>query len=32
VRKDLGEFETLLSIDKAAERLGYVPQHLWRER
>ena len=30
LRKELGEFETLLSIDKAAERLGYVPQHLWR--
>ncbi|MGH8964276.1 MAG: NAD-dependent epimerase/dehydratase family protein, partial [Actinomycetes bacterium] len=32
VRKELGEFETLLSIDKAAERLGYAPRHLWRER
>jgi nucleoside-diphosphate-sugar epimerase len=32
LRKELGEFETLLSIDKAAERLGYVPRHLWRER
>jgi len=32
VRKELGEFETLLSIDKAAERLGYAPRHSWRER
>jgi nucleoside-diphosphate-sugar epimerase len=30
VRKELGEFETLLSIDKAVHRLGYVPRHLWR--
>jgi nucleoside-diphosphate-sugar epimerase len=32
LRKELGEFETLLSIDKAAERLGYAPRHLWREQ
>jgi nucleoside-diphosphate-sugar epimerase len=32
LRKELGEFETLLSIDKAAERLGYVPRHLWRSQ
>ena len=32
LRKELGEFETLLSIDKAATRLGYVPRHLWRDR
>lgn len=32
LRKELGEFESLLSIDKAAERLGYVPRRLWREQ
>jgi len=32
LRKELGEFETLLSIDKAAKQLGYVPRHLWRDR
>ena len=32
LRKELGEFETLLSIDKAAKRLGYVPRHLWRDQ
>jgi nucleoside-diphosphate-sugar epimerase len=32
LRKELGEFETLVSIDKAAQRLGYVPRHLWRDR
>jgi nucleoside-diphosphate-sugar epimerase len=32
LRKALGEFETLLSIDKAANRLGYVPRHLWRDQ
>lgn len=31
VRHGLGEFETLMSIDKARERLGFEPQHLWRE-
>jgi nucleoside-diphosphate-sugar epimerase len=25
------EFETLMSIDKARERLGFEPQHLWRD-
>ncbi|WP_308467036.1 NAD-dependent epimerase/dehydratase family protein [Rathayibacter soli] len=29
--KQLGEFETLMSIDKAARRLGFRPQHLWRD-
>jgi nucleoside-diphosphate-sugar epimerase len=28
--KELGEFETLISIDKARARLGYEPQWLWR--
>lgn len=31
VRKELGEHETLLSIDKAKRVLGYEPQHSWRE-
>jgi UDP-glucose 4-epimerase len=30
VRKELGEHETLLSIDKARRLLGYEPQHSWR--
>jgi nucleoside-diphosphate-sugar epimerase len=30
VRKDLGEHETLLSIDKARRILGYEPEHSWR--
>jgi nucleoside-diphosphate-sugar epimerase len=30
VTKDLGEHETLLSIDKARRLLGYEPQHSWR--
>ena len=32
VRKDLGEHETLLSIDKARRLLGYEPQHSWRDQ
>jgi UDP-glucose 4-epimerase len=31
VRKDLGEHETLLSIDKARRILGYEPEHSWRD-
>jgi UDP-glucose 4-epimerase len=31
VRKDLGEHETLLSIDKARRLLGYSPQYSWRD-
>jgi nucleoside-diphosphate-sugar epimerase len=31
VRKDLGEHETLLSIDKARRVLGYEPQYSWRD-
>jgi nucleoside-diphosphate-sugar epimerase len=31
VRRELGEFETLLSIDRARELLGWVPEHSWRE-
>ena len=30
ITKVLGEFETLVSIDKARARLGFEPQHLWR--
>jgi nucleoside-diphosphate-sugar epimerase len=30
LRGDLGEFETLLSIDKARRVLGYRPRHTWR--
>ncbi|WP_213816411.1 NAD(P)-dependent oxidoreductase [Glaciihabitans sp. dw_435] len=30
VTKQLGQFETLMSIDKARARLGFEPQHLWR--
>jgi nucleoside-diphosphate-sugar epimerase len=32
VRKQLGEHETLLSIDKARRVLGYEPEHSWREQ
>jgi UDP-glucose 4-epimerase len=31
VTKELGEHETLLSIDKAKRILGYQPQHSWRD-
>ncbi|SBT46410.1 NAD-dependent epimerase/dehydratase family protein [Micromonospora narathiwatensis] len=31
VRKQLGEHETLLSIDKARRVLGYEPRHSWRD-
>ncbi|WP_026554600.1 NAD-dependent epimerase/dehydratase family protein [Arthrobacter sp. 35W] len=30
LRKGLGEFETLMSIDKARSRWGFEPEHLWR--
>jgi nucleoside-diphosphate-sugar epimerase len=30
VKADLGEFETLLSIDAARRVLGYRPRHTWR--
>ncbi|HEY1485298.1 MAG TPA: NAD(P)-dependent oxidoreductase [Micromonosporaceae bacterium] len=30
VRSDLGEHETLLSIEKARRVLGYEPEHSWR--
>jgi len=31
VTRDLGEHETLLSIDKARRVLGYAPAHSWRD-
>lgn len=31
LRDGLGEDETLMSIDKARARLGYEPQHRWRD-
>ena len=31
VTKELGEHETLLSIDKARRVLGYAPEHSWRD-
>jgi UDP-glucose 4-epimerase len=30
VTRDLGEHDTLLSVDKACRVLGYSPQHSWR--
>lgn len=30
IRKELGEHETMLSIDKARRVLGYEPEHSWR--
>jgi nucleoside-diphosphate-sugar epimerase len=32
VKSGMGEFETLLSIDKARRLLGYQPRHTWRDR
>jgi len=32
VKKELGEHETLLSIDKARRVLGYEPTHSWRDK
>jgi nucleoside-diphosphate-sugar epimerase len=31
IRKELGDHETLLSIDKARRVLGYDPSHSWRD-
>ncbi|WP_248963622.1 NAD-dependent epimerase/dehydratase family protein [Sphaerisporangium perillae] len=31
IRRDLGEFETLLAIDSAREVLGFIPRHSWRD-
>ena len=32
VEKQLGEFESLMSTDKAQARLGFRAEHLWREQ
>jgi UDP-glucose 4-epimerase len=32
VRHELGQFETLLSIDKPRRLLGYEPEHNWRDQ
>jgi nucleoside-diphosphate-sugar epimerase len=29
--REIGEFETLMSIDRARAELGYEPRHLWRD-
>jgi nucleoside-diphosphate-sugar epimerase len=29
--RDIGEFETLLAIDRARELIGYEPRHSWRD-
>ena len=29
--RDIAEFETLMSIDRARAELGYEPKHLWRD-
>lgn len=29
--RDIGEFETLLSIDRARQVIGYEPRHSWRD-
>jgi nucleoside-diphosphate-sugar epimerase len=31
ITRELGEFETLLAIDRAREVLGFVPEHSWRD-
>jgi nucleoside-diphosphate-sugar epimerase len=31
LHKELGQFETLLSIDKARQVLGYAPRYSWRD-
>ncbi|NNF88854.1 MAG: hypothetical protein HKM97_10020 [Acidimicrobiia bacterium] len=30
IRRELAEFETLLSVDKARDVFGYEPAHSWR--
>jgi nucleoside-diphosphate-sugar epimerase len=29
--REVGEFETLMSIDRARRELGYEPRHSWRD-
>jgi len=31
LRREIGEHETLLAIDRARERLGFAPAHSWRD-
>ncbi|GAA0361759.1 NAD(P)-dependent oxidoreductase [Microbispora corallina] len=31
ITRELGEFETLLAVDRAREVLGFVPRHSWRD-
>jgi nucleoside-diphosphate-sugar epimerase len=31
ITKELGTYETLLSIDRARAELGYEPEHSWRD-
>jgi nucleoside-diphosphate-sugar epimerase len=31
LRREVGEFETLLAIDKARELIGFEPKHSWRD-
>ena len=31
LRRDVGEFGSLLATDRAKEALGFVPQHSWRD-
>lgn len=31
VTRDIGEFETLLAIDRARRTIGYEPRHSWRD-
>jgi nucleoside-diphosphate-sugar epimerase len=31
ITRDIGEFETLLAIDRARELIGYEPRHSWRD-
>jgi nucleoside-diphosphate-sugar epimerase len=31
VRRELGEYETLLAIDRARQAIGYEPRHSWRD-
>jgi hypothetical protein len=31
VTRELGEFDTLLAIDRARTSLGYEPRHSWRD-
>jgi hypothetical protein len=31
LRRELGEFESLLSSDRARQSIGYEPRHSWRD-